>query len=145
MNQELNHQNNRVFVCNSQDYYYNKHRDYSLLYLHLLRDITDHPLLLNGRFRDRSTLLRGNRARGRLGSVMYPEGVVPSGTVFFGLCLTKKRMELLCASKHRVWSPKHRLVRNIPETFRGLGLPQQTAFCPQKAMIAGMLYFKLCS
>jgi len=37
------------------------------------------------------------------------------------------------ASKHRVWSPKHRLVRNIPETFKGLGLPQQTAFCSQKA------------
>ena len=40
-------------------------------------------------------------------------------------------------SKHRVWSPKHRLVRNIPETFKGLGLSQQTAFCPQKAMLAG--------
>ena len=40
------------------------------------------------------------------------------------------------ASKHRVWSPKHRLVRNIPETFKGLGLPQQPAFCPQKAMLA---------
>ena len=24
-------------------------------------------------------------------------------------------------SKHRVWSPKRRLVRNIPETFKGLG------------------------
>ena len=41
-------------------------------------------------------------------------------------------------SKHRVWSPKHRLVRNIPETFKGLGLSQQTAFCPQKAMLAGI-------
>ena len=38
-------------------------------------------------------------------------------------------------SKHRVWSPKRRLVRNIPETFKGLGLSQQTAFCPQKAML----------
>ena len=28
-------------------------------------------------------------------------------------------------SKHRVWSPKRRLVRNIPETFKGLGLSQQ--------------------
>ena len=43
-------------------------------------------------------------------------------------------------SKHRVWSPKHRLVRNIPETFKGLGLSQQTAFCPQKAMLAGMIH-----
>ena len=48
-------------------------------------------------------------------------------------------MKLLCTSKHRVWSPKHRLVRNIPETFKGLGLSQQTAFCPQKAMLAGKL------
>ena len=39
-------------------------------------------------------------------------------------------------SKHRVWSPKHRLVRNIPETFKGLGLSQRPAFCPQKAMLA---------
>lgn len=52
---------------------------------------------------------------------------------------TKKGMELLCTSKHRVWSPKRRLVRNIPETFKGLGLSQQTAFCPQKAMLAGMI------
>ena len=28
-------------------------------------------------------------------------------------------------SKHRVWSPKRRLVRNIPETFKGLGLSQR--------------------
>ena len=40
-------------------------------------------------------------------------------------------------SKHRVWSPKRRLVRNIPETFKGLGFPQQPASCPQKAMLAG--------
>ena len=44
-------------------------------------------------------------------------------------------------SKHRVWSPKHRLVRNIPETFKGLGLSQQSAFCPQKAMLAGTQQF----
>ena len=50
-------------------------------------------------------------------------------------------MKLLCTSKHRVWSPKHRLVRNIPETFKGLGLSQQTAVCPQKAMLAGMVHY----
>ena len=49
-------------------------------------------------------------------------------------------MWLLCTSKHRVWSPKHRLVRTIPETFKRLGLSQQTAFCPQKAMLAGIVY-----
>jgi len=27
--------------------------------------------------------------------------------------------------------------------FKGLGLSQQTAFCPQKAMLAGMCHFKL--
>ena len=35
------------------------------------------------------------------------------------------------------------LVRNIPETFKGLGLSQQTAFCPQKAMLAGMILLLL--
>ena len=49
----------------------------------------------------------------------------------------KRGIALLCTGKHRVWSPKRRLVRNIPETFKGLGLSQQTAFCPQKAMLAG--------
>jgi len=39
-------------------------------------------------------------------------------------------------SKHRVWSPKRRFVRNISETFKGLGLSQQPAFCLQKAMLA---------
>ena len=72
---------------------------------------------------------------------MYPGGETsPSGTLFFGVYLPKKEMELLCTSKHRVWSPKHRLVRNIPETFKGLGLSQQTAFCPQKALLAGTVH-----
>ena len=52
----------------------------------------------------------------------------------------KKRIELLCTGKHRIWSPKHRFVRNIPETFKGLGLSQQPTFCPQKALLAGMNY-----
>jgi len=71
-------------------------------------------------------------------SATYPEGLPPPGRCFSG-CTCRKRMELLCTGKHRVWSPKHRLVRNIPETFKGLGLPQQTAFCPQKAMLAGIM------
>jgi len=28
--------------------------------------------------------------------------------------------------------------RSTPETFKGLGLSQQPAFCPQKALLAGM-------
>ena len=68
-------------------------------------------------------------------------GCPPPGRCFFGMYLPKKRMVLLCTGKHRVWSPKHRLVRNIPETFKSLGLSQQTAFCPQKAMLAGMIKF----
>ena len=43
-------------------------------------------------------------------------------------------------TQNRPLSYKHRLVRNIPETFKGLGLSQQTAFCPQKAMLAGIVY-----
>ena len=71
---------------------------------------------------------------------MYPEGVVPLRDIFSEGYLPKKKMDLLCTGKHRVWSPKRRLVRNIPETFKGLGLSQQSAFCPQKAMLAGIGY-----
>ncbi len=35
------------------------------------------------------------------------------------------KIQMINTSKHRVWSPKRRLVRNIPETFKGLGLSQQ--------------------
>ena len=39
--------------------------------------------------------------------------------------------------KHRLCgTTKAKLVRRTPETFKGLGLSQQTAFCPQKAMLA---------
>ncbi len=31
----------------------------------------------------------------------------------------------------------HGTCQDFPETFKGLGLSQQTAFCPQKAMLAG--------
>ena len=44
---------------------------------------------------------------------------------------------MLCTCKHRLWTPTA-LVRTIPETFKGLGLSQQTAFCPQKAMLASL-------
>ena len=37
-----------------------------------------------------------------------------------------------------------KVFRNIPETFKGLGLPQQIAFCPQKAMLAGFCEAKDC-
>ena len=44
------------------------------------------------------------------------------------------------ASKHRLCgTTKAKLVRRTPETFKGLGLSQQTAFCPQNAMLAGMI------
>ena len=38
----------------------------------------------------------------------------------------------------RIGDPNTALVRNIPETFKGLGLSQPTAFCPHKAMLAGI-------
>ena len=47
---------------------------------------------------------------------------------------------MLSPSKHRRWISTA-LVKNIPETFKGLGLSQQTAFCPQKAMLAGIVFY----
>ncbi len=41
-------------------------------------------------------------------------------------------------NKHRRCTPTA-LVRSIPETFKGLGLSQQPAFCTQKTMLAGWL------
>ena len=52
------------------------------------------------------------------------------------LSFRRVRANVHYTSKHRVWSPKRRLARNIPETFKDLGLSQQTSFCPQKAMLA---------
>lgn len=44
---------------------------------------------------------------------------------------------LLCTSKHRLCdTAKAKLVRYTPETFKGLGLSQQSASCHQKAMLA---------
>ena len=45
-------------------------------------------------------------------------------------------------SKHRVWSPKRRLVRNIPETFKGLGLSQQnrTSVTDKDKKVSGYTY-----
>ena len=46
---------------------------------------------------------------------------------------------MLSTGKHRHFdTTKTKLVRNIPETFKDLGLSQQTAFCPKKAMLAGI-------
>ena len=51
---------------------------------------------------------------------------------------TSEELNLLCTSKHRRWITTA-LVRSTPETLKGLGLSQQIAFCPQKAMLAGMI------
>ena len=48
----------------------------------------------------------------------------------------EKRNSLRYTSKHRRCTPTA-LVRSITETFKGLGLSQQPAFCPQKTMLAG--------
>ena len=49
---------------------------------------------------------------------------------------------LLCTSKHRLCdTTKAKLVRCAPETFKGLGLYQQSVSCPQKAMLAGIVVF----
>lgn len=46
----------------------------------------------------------------------------------------------LCTGKHRHCdTTKAKLVRSTPETFKGLGLSKQSAFCPPKAMLAGMI------
>lgn len=42
---------------------------------------------------------------------------------------------MLCTGKHRRCDTTT-TVRIIPETLKGLGLSQQSAFCPQKAMLA---------
>ena len=71
---------------------------------------------------------------------MYPYGVELTKSLQVAQATnTSTSYHLLLTRKHRVWSPKHRLVRNIPETFKGLGLSQQTAFCPQKAMLASVV------
>ena len=36
------------------------------------------------------------------------------------------------ASKHRVWPLKHRLVRNIPETFKAWDYPNNLPFVPKR-------------
>ena len=53
---------------------------------------------------------------------------------------TSEEWNLLCTSKHRRWITTA-FVRKAPETFKELGLSQQTAFCPQKAMLAGIVAF----
>ena len=84
------------------------------------------------------------------GICYVPGGDDPLRDVVFRCVLAEKEngsvmYQVPSTNKHRVWSPKHRLVRNIPETFKGLGLSQQTAFCPQKAMLAGIMQIALMS
>ena len=42
---------------------------------------------------------------------------------------------------HLCDTTKAKLVRSTPETFKGLGLSQQSAFCPQKALLADICYY----
>ena len=52
----------------------------------------------------------------------------------------------LCTGKHRLCdTTKTKLVRSTPETFKGLGLSQQSAFCPQKALLAGIIHLNFCN
>ena len=63
-------------------------------------------------------------------------------TAFYGLrTLDNQKIPgiflVVFASKHRLCdTTKAKLIRNTPETFKDLGLSQQSAFCPQKAMLA---------
>jgi len=41
-------------------------------------------------------------------------------------------------SKHRVWLPKHRLVRSVLDTFKELECPNRLPFVPQKTVLAGI-------
>ena len=52
---------------------------------------------------------------------------------------TSEELNLLCTSKHRRWISMA-FARRPPETFKGLGLSQQTAFCPQRAIFSGIVY-----
>ena len=40
---------------------------------------------------------------------------------------------------------KGNLIRRTPGTFKGLGLSQQSAFCPQKALLAGIIHLNFCN
>ena len=68
---------------------------------------------------------------------MYPGGGCPHprDCAFSGGYLLK---QMLSTSKHRR-PDTTALVRNIPETFKKVGMFQQFAFSPQKAMLAGMM------
>ena len=55
-----------------------------------------------------------------------------------------KMIDVPVTSKHRRCdTTKAKLVMSTPETVKGLGLSQQTAFCPQKAMLAGLILLLL--
>ena len=51
---------------------------------------------------------------------------------------------LSCISQHRLCDTTA-LVRNTPETFKGLRLSQRSAFCPQKALLAGIIHLNFCN
>ena len=71
-------------------------------------------------------------------------------TAFYGLrTLDNRKISeiflVVFARKHRLCgTTKAKLVRRTPETFKGLGLSQQTAFCPQKTMLSGINQLILC-
>jgi len=67
----------------------------------------------------------------QLGSVNCNEELSPLLN-YFG-CV---RIGVSCVGKHHRYATAS-LVRNIPETFKGLGLSQQVAFRSTKAMLAG--------
>ena len=53
---------------------------------------------------------------------------------------------MLCTSKHRRCdTTKAKLVRSTPKTFKGLGLSKQSALCPQKALLAGIVHLNFCN
>lgn len=63
-------------------------------------------------------------------------------TAFYGLQTLDNRK--ISGNFLVVFATKAKLVRRIPETFKGLGLSQQTAFCPQKTMLSGINQLILC-
>lgn len=75
---------------------------------------------------------------------MYPGGMPPPGGMIFRNVTRPKRA--LCTGKQRRCdTAKAKLVRSAHETFQGLGLSQQTAFCPQKKMLAGIIHLNFCN
>ena len=51
----------------------------------------------------------------------------------------------ICAKFQESPYPHTEFIRTTPETFKGLGLSQQTAFCPSKVILAGINYLYFCN